>query len=144
MKEEDNKMKYKVAFVCIHNSCRSQMAEGLAKYLGSDILESYSAGTEEYKEVKPLAVEVMEEMGISMDSHYPKLLTDIPSEVDILITMGCGVVCPSLPCKHREDWGLTDPSGGPIEDFRETRDLIKEKVIDLMERINNKALWVEK
>lgn len=128
-------MKSKVAFICIHNSCRSQMAEGLARHLGSDVLESYSAGTEEYPEVKPLAVEVMEEIGISMDSHYPKLITEIPEEVDIIITMGCGVVCPVLPSKHQEDWGLTDPSGGTIEDFRETRSLIEEKVKNLINRI---------
>ena len=85
-------MKYKVAFICVHNSCRSQMAEAFARHLASDILESYSAGTEEYPEVKPLAVEVMEEIGISMEDHYPKLIKDIPEEVDILITMGCGDV----------------------------------------------------
>lgn len=133
-------MKTKVAFICIHNSCRSQMAEGLARHLGNDVLESYSAGTEEYPEVKPLAVEVMEEKGISMDKQYPKLLTDIPAELDILITMGCGVECPYVPARHREDWGLDDPSGGPIEDFRDTRDLIEEKVKDLIKRIKNKEI----
>jgi len=83
-------MKKKVAFVCVHNSCRSQMAEGWAKKLGSDVLEAYSAGTEKYPEVKPLAVQVMEEAGVDMSDHHPKLLSDIPAEVDILITMGCG------------------------------------------------------
>lgn len=130
-------MKTKVAFICVHNSCRSQMAEGLAKHFGGDVLESFSAGTEEYKEVKPLAVEVMEELGISMDSHYPKLLTEIPDEIDILITMGCGVVCPFLPSRYEEDWGLEDPSGGTIEDFRNTRNLIEVKVKDLIMRIKN-------
>lgn len=133
-------MKYKVAFICVHNSCRSQMAEALARHLGSDVLESYSAGTEDYPEVKPLAVEVIEELGISMDSHYPKLLTDIPEEVDILITMGCNVVCPFLPSKHEEDWGLADPSGGTVQDFRNTRDLIEEKVKDLIYRIRNNEI----
>ena len=126
-----------VAFVCIHNSCRSQMAEGFGKELGTGVFESYSAGTEDYPEVKPLAVQVMEEAGISMASHKPKLLSDIPEKIDILITMGCGVECPFVPCDHREDWGLEDPSGGPIEDFRETRDIIKEKVLDLKGRIEN-------
>jgi arsenate reductase len=70
-----------------------------------------------------------------MSAHEPKLLSDIPDNIDILITMGCGVECPYLPCSHREDWGLEDPSGGPIEGFRNTRDLIKEKVLDLKERI---------
>ena len=127
-------MKKRAAFVCVHNSCRSQMAEAWAKKLGGDILEVYSAGTEDYPEVKPLAVKVMEEVGIDMSGHYPKLLSDIPREVDILITMGCNVECPFIPCSVREDWGLTDPSGGPIEDYRKTRDIIEEKVKELIER----------
>ena len=130
-------MKTIVAFICVHNSCRSQMAEAFARHFASDILETYSAGTEEYPQVKPLAVEVMEEIGISMDNQYPKLLKDIPEEVDVLITMGCGVVCPFLPSKHEEDWGITDPSGGTIEDFINARDLIEEKVKDLIYRIKN-------
>ncbi|NLK98321.1 MAG: arsenate reductase ArsC [Epulopiscium sp.] len=129
-------MKKKVAFICVHNSCRSQMAEAWAKKLGSDVLEVYSAGTEEYPEVKPLAVKVMEEVGIDMSSHYPKLLRDIPGEVDYLITMGCNVECPYIPCSYREDWGLEDPSGGPIEAYREARELIKDKVEDLIKKIN--------
>jgi len=133
-------MKKKVAFICVHNSCRSQMAEAWAKEMGSDVLEVYSAGTEKYHEVKPLAVQVMEEAGIDMSGQHPKLLTDIPDEVDILITMGCNVVCPFIPNSHSEDWGLDDPSGGPIEGYRDTRDLIKEKVEDLILRVKNKEI----
>ena len=133
-------MKKRVAFVCVHNSCRSQMAEGWAKKLRSDVLEAYSAGTENYPEVKPLAVQVMEEAGVDMSDHHPKLLSDIPAELDILITMGCNVVCPYVPCRHREDWGLSDPSGGPIEDYRRTRDIIKEKVEDLVQRVKNNQI----
>ena len=128
-------MKKKVAFICVHNSCRSQMAEGWARKLGSDILEVYSAGTEEYPEVKPLAVKAMQESGIDISDQYPKLLTDIPEEVDILITMGCNVVCPFIPNSHSEDWGLDDPSGGPIEEYRKTSDLIREKVEHLIKRV---------
>lgn len=130
----------KVAFVCVHNSCRSQMAEGWAKELGKGIFNVYSAGTENYHEVKPLAVEVMKEVGIDISSQYPKLLSDIPEEVDYLITMGCNVICPFIPNAQTEDWGLDDPSGGPIEDYRITRDLIKEKVLALIEREANKNL----
>jgi len=130
----------KVAFVCVHNSCRSQMAEGWAKALGKNVIEAYSAGTEDYPEVKPGAVQVMEEAGINMSDHHPKLLTDIPEEVDILITMGCNVVCPFVPSSHSEDWGLEDPSGGPIEGFRETRDIIKGKVEELIKRIESGEL----
>lgn len=133
-------MKKKAAFICVHNSCRSQMAEGWAKKLGSDVLEVYSAGTEEYPEVKPLAVQVMKEVGVDMTGHYPKLLSDIPEEVDILVTMGCNVVCPFVPNSHSEDWGLEDPSGGPIEDYRKTRDLIEEKVEDLIKRVKDNEI----
>lgn len=80
------------------------MAEGFAKKLGSDLFDSYSAGTEEYPEVKPLAVAVMEEIGISMTDHYPKLLTDLPNDIDIVITMGREVECPFVPSKHEEDY----------------------------------------
>ncbi len=125
----------KVAFVCIHNSCRSQMAEGWANHLGAGVIDVYSAGTENYPEVKPLAVEVMEESGVNMSENYPKLLSDIPNDIDVLITMGCGVSCPTFPCNHREDWGLSDPSGNPIEEFRKTRDIIKLKVEELLTRV---------
>lgn len=135
-------MKYKIAFVCVHNSCRSQMAEGWAKKLGIDIFESYSAGTEEYTEVKPLAIEVMEEAGVDMKGHRPKLLSDIPDELDILITMGCNVVCPFVPNSHMEDWGIEDPSGGSIEDFRKARDIIKNKVQYLIDRIDKGELMI--
>lgn len=130
-------MKKKVAFVCVHNSCRSQMAEAWAKKLGSDVFEAYSAGTEDYPEVQPPVVQVMKEAGIDMKGHYPKLLTELPAAVDILITMGCNVECPSLPCKYREDWGLADPTGGLIEDYRKTRDIIKGKVEELIQKVRN-------
>ncbi|MFZ7104030.1 MAG: arsenate reductase ArsC [Peptococcaceae bacterium] len=133
-------MKKKVAFICVHNSCRSQMAEAWARHLGGDVLEVYSAGTEKYPEVKPGAVQVMEESGISMRGHYPKLLKDIPCRLDIVITMGCNVHCPDVPAKHREDWGLPDPSGGPVAGYRVTRDLIKEKTLELIKRVKNNQL----
>jgi arsenate reductase len=111
------------------------MAEGWAKKLGSDVLEAYSAGTEEYPEVKPLAVEVMEDAGVDMDGFKPKLLTEIPGEIDILVTMGCNVVCPFVPARNTEDWGLEDPSGGLKEDFEKTRELVRSKVIELIKRV---------
>lgn len=126
----------KVAFVCVHNSCRSQMAEAIAKTLGKGIIDVYSAGTEYYHEIKPLAVEVVKELDIKIDDQYPKLLTDIPVP-DILITMGCNANCPWVPNQHQEDWGLEDPSGKKIEEFRITRDIIKDKVIQLLERIKS-------
>lgn len=125
----------KVAFVCVHNSCRSQMAEAFGKVLGLNIFESYSAGTEERDQINQDAVRIMKKIGVDMElTQRPKLLSEIP-EVDIVITMGCNVQCPTLPCKHREDWGLDDPSGKNDEEFIYTRDKIKEKVEDLVERI---------
>lgn len=130
----------KIAFVCIHNSCRSQIAEAVAKKMGEGLIEVYSAGTEEYPEVKPLAREVVEELNIEMKNQKPKLLSDIPSDIDILITMGCGVECPYVPCSHREDWGLDDPSGKDIVEFRKTRDIIIKKVEDLLYRIKSNKI----
>jgi arsenate reductase len=130
----------RIAFVCIHNSCRSQMAEAIAKHLGKGEYEIHSAGTEDYPEIKPLAIKVIEEKGISIKKQYPKLTKDIPQRLDILITMGCGAECPYIPAKHREDWGLEDPSGKPIEEFRKTRDLIEVKVKELFKRIKNNEI----
>ena len=127
--------KIKIGFICVGNSCRSQMAEGFAKELGKDVLEVYSAGTDPAPQVKPNAVKAMEEIGIDISDQEPKLLKDIPGELDILITMGCNVECPYVPCDLREDWGLDDPAGEPIEVFRETRDIIEEKIKVLIQKI---------
>ena len=110
--------KPKVAFICVHNSCRSQIAEALGKHLASDVFESYSAGTETKDRINPDAVRIMKQLyGIDMEeTQRPKLLKDIPP-VEIVITMGCNVECPYLPSKHREDWGLDDPTGMPDEEF---------------------------
>ena len=127
----------RVAFICVHNSCRSQMAEAFGKVLGLDVIEAYSAGTEMRQAINPDAVRIMKEIGIDMELlQKPKLLTAIP-DVDIVVTMGCNVTCPFLPCKHREDWGLADPSGKSDEEFRLTRDQIKAKMQDLIQRIES-------
>jgi arsenate reductase (thioredoxin) len=133
-------MKYKTAFVCTGNSCRSQIAEGWAKYLGSDVLEVYSAGTHPAEKVNESAIEVMKEVGIDISSQYPKTLDDIPFDMDILIKMGCDVVCPFVPNKYEEDWGLEDPTGKSIKEFRKTRDTIREKVIELIEKAKKQDL----
>ena len=127
----------KVAFVCVHNSCRSQIAEALGRPLAADVFESYSAGTETKPRINPDAVRLMKQVhGIDMEAEgqYSKLLTDIPA-VEVVITMGCNVQCPFLPCKWREDWGLEDPSGKSDEAFLETIRLIEEKVLDLKARL---------
>jgi len=96
--------KPRVAFICVHNSCRSQMAEALGKHFAGDVFESYSAGTEIKDRINPDAVRLMKQLyGIDMEAtQRPKLLQDI-SPVDVVITMGCNVECPYLPCKRRED-----------------------------------------
>ena len=126
----------KVAFICVHNSCRSQIAEALGKKLAGDVFESYSAGTETKPRINQDAVRLMKQVhGIDMEqTQYSKLLSDIP-EVDVVITMGCNVQCLYLPCTHREDWGLEDPTGKDDEAFLETIRLIEEKVIELKERL---------
>lgn len=125
----------KVAFICVHNSCRSMMAEAFGRVLGHGVFESYSAGTEERDRINQDAVRLMKELGIDMELiQKPKLLNQIP-DVDIAIKMGCNVVCPVVFAEHVEDWGLDDPSGLDDATFRQTRDSIREKVLDLVLRI---------
>lgn len=128
--------KVRVAFVCVHNSCRSQMAEAICRLRAGDVLEPYSAGTEIRDSVNPDAVAVIRELyGVDMEaSQKPKKLEEIPP-VEIVITMGCQVNCPWLPCSHREDWGLEDPSGQGRDAFVNTAALIEEKVLDLRARV---------
>lgn len=132
--------KIKVAFVCIHNSCRSQMAEAISKLIAADSFEVYSAGTETKTQINQDAVAVINELyGVDMNqTHTSKLLSDIPP-VDVVITMGCNVNCPFLPCKYREDWGLDDPTGKDRDEYIKTAQIIEQKVMDLKSRINN--LW---
>jgi len=127
----------KVAFICVHNSCRSQIAEALGKKLAGDVFKSYSAGTETKPKINQDAVRLMKQVhGVDMEvTQYSKLLSDIPP-VDVVITMGCNVQCPFLPCSHREDWGLEDPTGKSDEIFLETIRLIEGKVLDLKSRMS--------
>ena len=120
----------------MHNSCRSQIAEALGKYLASDVFESYSAGTEIKSQINQDAVKYMKQQyGIDMEKNqYSKLITDIPTP-DIVITMGCNVSCPALPCRHREDWGLDDPTGKDETIFLETIRNIHSKIFKLKQDI---------
>lgn len=129
-----------VAFVCVHNSCRSQIAEALGKHLASDVLYSCSAGTETKPQINQDAVRLVEEMyPISMKNQYSKLIENIPTP-DIFITMGCNVKCPVLPCKHREDWGLDDPTGKSDDEFINVIKTIENKILDLSHRIKNNII----
>ena len=128
--------KPKVAFICVHNSCRSQIAEALGKYLAADVFESYSAGTETKPQINQDAGRLMKRAySIDMElTQHSKLLSEIPF-VDIVITMGCNVACPYLPCNHREDWGVDDPTGKADEVFIKTIQDIEEKILKLRERL---------
>lgn len=129
--------KKKVAFICVHNSCRSQIAEAFGKYYADNIFESYSAGTEVKTQINQDAVRLMKKnYEIDMEkTQKPKLLDDIP-KVDIIITMGCNVECPFLPCEHREDWGLEDPTGKSDEEFIKVIEIIRNKIIELIDNLN--------
>lgn len=125
-------VKKKIAFICVHNSCRSQIAEALGKKFAADKYEFYSAGTETKPRINQTAVRLLKELySIDMEKdQYSKLLSEIPM-VDIVITMGCNVQCPFLPCKEREDWGLEDPSDKSDEEFISTIKQIEAKILEL-------------
>ena len=131
----------KVAFVCVHNSCRSQIAEALGKHLASEVFESYSAGTEIKNQINQDAVRLMKDLyQIDMEkTQYSKLLSDI-IPVDVVITMGCNVNCPNLPCQYREDWGLRDPTGKSDDEFQDIIKIIHVKVLQLANKIKNNEI----
>ena len=127
----------KVAFICVHNSCRSQIAEALGKHYAGDVFESYSAGTETKPLINQDAVRLVKKLyGIDMElTQHSKLLADI-SPVDIVITMGCNVNCPFLPCEYREDWGLDDPIGKSDEEFIKIIEAIENKIKQLAVKLS--------
>ena len=127
----------RVAFICVHNSCRSQIAEALGKRFAADVFESYSAGTELKDHINPDAVRLVKELyGIDMElTQRSKLLEDIPP-VDVVVTMGCSVECPYLPCKRREDWGLADPTGKSDEEFISVIKTIETKITELAKSLS--------
>ncbi len=133
--------KIKVGFICVHNSCRSQIAEALGELLASDTFESYSAGTETKPQINQDAVRLMKDIyNVDIEeTQRSKLLDEIP-ELDIVITMGCNVECPYLPCKFREDWGLDDPTGKSDDEFIKVIKTIENKILDLKNRIENKEI----
>ena len=129
--------KPKVSFVCVHNSCRSQIAQALGRHLAADVFESYSAGTELRDRINPDAVRIMKKryhIDMEAEGQRSKLLSDLPP-VDGVITMGCNVQCPLLPCTWREDWGLDDPTGQPDAVFEETIRRIEVNVLRLRGRL---------
>jgi arsenate reductase len=149
-------MKLGMAFICVGNSCRSQMAEGFAKLYAEKLsrqaanayeIEIYSAGTHPAERVVPEAVQVMKEKGIDISTQYPKTLKEIPEGFDLVFTMGCNVNCPFLPSRFRQDWGLDDPVGKPAGFYRIVRDKIGKKMevlFDIIRESEDKDEVIEK
>jgi protein-tyrosine-phosphatase len=129
-------MSKRVVFLCMENSNRSQMAEAFARMYGEGQVEAFSAGSRPSGHVNPKAVEAMRELGYDLRRHCSKGLADLPDgEFDYAITMGCGDSCPLLPARHREDWNVPDPKEMPPEAFRVIRDLIGQKVKELLAKL---------
>lgn len=128
--------KPKVAFICVHNSCRSQIAEALGKKIASQVFDSYSAGTEIKSRINPDAVSIVKKKyGIDMEkTQYSKLISDIP-QPDVVIFMGCNVSCPNLISQYFENWGLDDPTGQPEDVFAETLHEIEKKIYELKNKL---------
>ena len=135
---DKERRKKKVAFICVHNSCRSQIAEALGKYLASDVFESYSAGTQTKPQINQDTVRIMKKMyGIDMEKNqYSKLISEIPKP-DIAISMGCNVGCPFIGRSFDDNWGLDDPTGKSDEEFEIVIKEIEHKIIQLRNSIDH-------
>jgi len=124
-----------ILFVCIENSCRSQMAEGFARRHGAGKVAAWSAGSRPSGKVNETAAALMEEKGIDMSGQRSKGLDGLPTgKWDYVVTMGCGDACPFVPARAKEDWAIPDPKNMPVDDFRKVRDLVESKVKDLISR----------
>lgn len=127
----------RLLFVCVENSCRSQIAEAFARIHGGNDVEVYSAGSRPSGTVNPKAVETMKEIGYDLSAHASKSLDDIPQETyDFVATMGCGDECPFVRAKRREDWQIPDPKEMPPDEFRNVRDEIEQKVKSVLRHLS--------
>lgn len=124
----------KILFVCVENSNRSQMAEAFAKIHGKGIVEAYSAGSKPSGKINPKAIEAMKEIGYNLTTHESKSLDDTP-QGEYAVSMGCGDNCPFVPAKNRIDWDIPDPKHLDKDEFRKVRNLIEEKVKELLGKI---------
>jgi protein-tyrosine-phosphatase len=131
-----NKAKKRIAFICIENARRSQMAQGFAEAYGQGKIEVYSAGSRPSSQIDPLVIEVMKEKGIDLSGKRPKSLNELPTiEMDDLVTMGCEETCPAVLAKNILEWDIPDPKGKSINFYREVRDMIGKKVKRFLEEI---------
>ena len=131
----------KVAFICVHNSCRSQIAEALGKHYAPDVFESYSAGTETKPNINQDAVRIMKELyGIDMEANgqYSKLISEIP-DADIAISMGCNVGCPYIGRGFDDNWGLDDPTGKSDDDFKSVIKSIERNILELRKMLSERS-----
>ena len=128
-----------VAFICVHNSCRSQIAEALGRHFASDTFDSFSAGTEIKPQINQDAVRIIKKLyGIDMEKEqYSKLIADIPSP-DIAISMGCNVGCPFIGRPFDDNWGLDDPTGKSDEEFESVIKQIEDKILSLKKLVDSK------
>jgi arsenate reductase (thioredoxin) len=125
-----------VAFLCVHNAGRSQMAAAWARSLGGDRLEVFSGGSDPASEVNPVAIEAMREVGIDIEGELPKRWSDdVIRAADVIVTMGCGDSCPIFPGKRYEDWDVEDPAGRDVEHVRPIRDDIGSRVKALLTQL---------
>ena len=128
----------KILFVCVENSCRSQMAEAFAKMHGKGFVEAYSAGSKASGVVNPKAIAAMQEIGYDLSTHTSTTIDEIPEgKYDYTITMGCGDACPHVPADNREDWDIPDPKNMLPEDFNRVRDIIESEVQHILREIKS-------
>jgi len=131
--QKSNAANKNLLFVCVQNSNRSQMAEAFARIHGAEDFEAYSAGSQPSGEINPKAIAAMREIGYDLSKHKSKSLEEIPQvEYDFVATMGCGDACPFVRAKRREDWQIPDPKNLPPAEFNKIRDLIKQKVRNVL------------
>lgn len=124
-----------ILFVCVANSCRSQMAEAIAKSVGKNQWDVWSAGSHPSGRIHPVAIQAMQELGLDLSTHRSKGLGDVPARRwDYMVTMGCGDACPHVPARRRLDWQIPDPVGLPIEDVRTMREQLVQLVTELLAR----------
>jgi len=129
--------KKKILFVCVENSNRSQMSQAFAKIIGGDAIEAYSAGSNPSGKINPKAVAAMKELNYDLSSHHSKSLDEVKqyAPFDAVVTMGCGDACPWMPAKQFIDWSIPDPKDMSEGDFRKVRDVIKDKVKELLDSL---------
>ena len=123
----------RVLFVCVENSCRSQMAEAFARIHGGERVDAFSTGSQPSGRVNETAIDLMREIGYDLSKHRSSPPEELPAgEFDVLVSMGCGDDCPVVPAARRIDWEIPDPKHMPLSDFRAVRDLVESEVVKLL------------